>query len=209
MRTVAEIMSSPVQTATTSDVVGPIRDLMVESQIHGVLVMDPGGALAGIVTSADLVEEWAPQMGVETVMSDQVRTVSPHTSVVDAARLMLTERVHHLGVVDQSGVVGMLSSFDLLRELAGTVEEGASSHAPGRATAHAGDVVVIRGHAVDRKERRGVIIETRGPDGGPPFVVRWLDDPHAEPHDVLFFPGADADVEPAGSGGDGEEVVEA
>ncbi|HEY5155055.1 MAG TPA: CBS domain-containing protein [Acidimicrobiales bacterium] len=197
MRTVAEVMSSPARTATTSDVVGPIRDLMLEGNVHGVPVLDADGTLVGIVTSSDLVEEWAPQMGVTTVMSDRVQTVSPHTSVVDAAREMLAARIHHLVVVDSSGVAGMLSSFDLLRELAGEVETAASVEAPARASAVPGDLVVIRGHAVDQKERRGVIVDTRGPDGGPPFVVRWLDDPHAEPHDVLFFPGSDADVEPA------------
>jgi hypothetical protein len=26
-------------------------------------------------------------------------------------------------------------------------------------------------------------------------LVQWLDDPHDEPHEVLFFPGPDADIE--------------
>jgi CBS domain containing-hemolysin-like protein len=200
MRTVAEAMSRPARTVTTSDVVGPIRDLMLDGKLHGVPVVDAGGSLVGIVTSSDLVEEWAPEQGVVTVMTDRVQTVSPHTSVVDAARAMLAARIHHLVVVDPSGVVGVLSSFDLLHELAGEVETAATVEAPGRATAKPGDVVVIRGHSIDRQERRGVIVDTRGPDGTPPFVVRWLDDPHAEPHDVLFFPGSDADVETVAAG---------
>ena len=46
-----------------------------------------------------------------------------------------------------------------------------------------------------RVERRATIVEVRGEDGGPPYVVHWEDDPHDVPHDHLFFPGPDADVE--------------
>lgn len=195
MRAVREVMSEDVRTVSTSDVVGPLRDAMLDGGLHGVPVLDANGELVGIVTGSDLVEEWQPEQGVVTVMSTDVHTVSPHTSVVDAAREMLTQRIHHLVVTERDRVVGVVSSYDLLRELAGEVEAGAAAGRPSHAAAQPGDVVVIRGHAIDRKERRGVIVEVRGPDGGPPFVVRWLDDPHGEPHDVLFFPGSDADIE--------------
>jgi CBS domain-containing protein len=197
MKTVAEVMTADVKTARSDEVVGPIRDLMLDGGIHGVPVVDPAGDLVGIVTSSDLVEEWAPEQGVVTVMSDHVETVSPHTTLGEAAFRMIAERVHHLVVVQEEGrVAGIVSSFDLLRALAETVEEAQSKRLPPQAHASPGDVVVIRGHAIGQRERRGVIVEARGADGGPPFVVHWLDDRHAEPHDVLFYPGSDADVEP-------------
>ena len=59
-----------------------------------------------------------------------------------------------------------------------------------------GDKVVIRGHQVTGTLRTGVILEVRGDDGGPPFIVRWDDD--AAEHEHLYFPGPDADIEPAG-----------
>lgn len=198
MRTVSSVMSDAVRTVSTTDVVGPLRDLMLDGQVHGVPVLEPDGSLAGIVTSSDLVEEWQPDQGVATVMSSDVRTVSPSTSVVDAAREMLAHRIHHLVVTELDRVVGVVSSFDLLHALAGEVEAAAETPAAAPTRAQPGDAVVIRGHAIDRKERRGVIVEVRGEDGGPPFVVRWLDDPHGEPHDVLFFPGSDADIEHPG-----------
>lgn len=61
--------------------------------------------------------------------------------------------------------------------------------------ASVGDRLVIRGHTMGRPERRATILEVRGEDGGPPYVVRWDDDPEERPHDHLFFPGSDADVE--------------
>ncbi|MGZ4708792.1 MAG: CBS domain-containing protein [Acidimicrobiales bacterium] len=195
MKTMQEVMSQPVRTVKANEVVGPVRDLMLDNQVHGVPVVDEHDALVGIVTASDLVEEWQPMQAVETVMSDEVHTATPFTSVVDAARTMLERRIHHLVIVQNDEIVGMVSSFDLLRVLAGEAEAAASLAAPGRPTAKAGDVVVIRGHAIDQRERRGVIVDVRGADGGPPFVVRWLDDTNNEPHDVLFFPGADADIE--------------
>lgn len=50
-----------------------------------------------------------------------------------------------------------------------------------------GDEIVVRGHHVGEAERRGVIIDVRGDDGGPPFVVRWSDG-----NEDLFVPSSDA-----------------
>jgi Mg/Co/Ni transporter MgtE len=198
MKTMHDVMTQPVRTVKATEVVGPVRDLMLDDHVHGVPVVDEGGALVGIVTSSDLVEEWDPQQSVQTVMSADVHTASPFTSVVDASRTMLDRRIHHLVIVQGDEIVGMVSSFDILQVLAGEAEAAASLAAPGRPMAEKGDVVVIRGHAVDERERRGVIVDVRGADGGPPFVVQWLDDTSDQPHDVLFFPGSDADIEHAG-----------
>ncbi len=40
------------------------------------------------------------------------------------------------------------------------------------------------------RELKREIIETRGPDGSPPFLVRWAD----EGRTTLVFPGPDARV---------------
>ncbi|HEY6531551.1 MAG TPA: DUF1918 domain-containing protein [Acidimicrobiales bacterium] len=54
-----------------------------------------------------------------------------------------------------------------------------------------GDRLVIRGHQIGHRERHATIVEVRGPDGTPPYLVRWDDDAG----DHLYFPGSDADVE--------------
>lgn len=56
-----------------------------------------------------------------------------------------------------------------------------------------GDRLVVRGHSVGAGERHGTIVEVRGKDGGPPYVVRW--DGDSEEH--LFFPGSDAEIRSA------------
>lgn len=57
--------------------------------------------------------------------------------------------------------------------------------------ARVGDRIVIRGHRVGEPIRDGEILEVRGPDGGPPYIVRWED----SGHETLFFPGSDALIE--------------
>ena len=56
--------------------------------------------------------------------------------------------------------------------------------------AHVGDMIEVRGRHVDDLPRRGEILEVRGKEGGPPYVMRWDDDPH----ESLYFPGSDAVV---------------
>ncbi len=56
--------------------------------------------------------------------------------------------------------------------------------------AEVGDQIVVRSAHVDDPVRDGEVLEVRGPDGGPPYRVRWAD----TGHDALFFPGPDATV---------------
>jgi hypothetical protein len=58
-------------------------------------------------------------------------------------------------------------------------------------TARPGDRLVIRAHRLGEPERDAEIIEVLGPDGTPPFRVRWSD----TGEETLHFPGSDADVE--------------
>ncbi len=57
-------------------------------------------------------------------------------------------------------------------------------------SASVGDRFVVHGRTVGSPERHGVVIEIRGADGGPPYVVRWDDG-----HEGLFFPSCDSLVE--------------
>ena len=53
------------------------------------------------------------------------------------------------------------------------------------------DELVVRSNRLDEPPHRGRILEVRGPDGTPPYLVRW----EGSGHTALVFPGADADVE--------------
>ena len=62
---------------------------------------------------------------IRLVMTPAPATTAPETTVAEAWRLMRARRCHHLPVVDADGVlVGMLSSSDLPRALAGATGTG-------------------------------------------------------------------------------------
>lgn len=50
--------------------------------------------------------------------------------------------------------------------------------------AHVGDRIILAGENVDQPTRDGRILEVRGDDDGPPFLVEWSDG-----HTGLIFPG--------------------
>lgn len=57
--------------------------------------------------------------------------------------------------------------------------------------AKVGDRIVIRGHRMGEPDRDCEVLEVRGLDGQPPYVVRWGD----SGHESLFFPGPDVSVQ--------------
>jgi hypothetical protein len=57
--------------------------------------------------------------------------------------------------------------------------------------AKVGDHLVVEGRKVGAQRREGEVVEVRGADGAPPYVVRWSDG-----HEGLSFPGPDAHVVP-------------
>ncbi|MCA4131313.1 DUF1918 domain-containing protein [Arthrobacter sp. M4] len=52
------------------------------------------------------------------------------------------------------------------------------------------DRIIVRGRTVGAADRHGVIIEVKGEQGAPPYVVRFDDG-----HESTIFPGGDFVVE--------------
>jgi uncharacterized protein DUF1918 len=57
--------------------------------------------------------------------------------------------------------------------------------------AYVGDRLVVVGHRVGDHGREAEILEVRGADGAPPYLVRWT----ADDQQALVFPGSDASIE--------------
>lgn len=53
-----------------------------------------------------------------------------------------------------------------------------------------GEVLVLKANHVGEPDRTGEIVEVRGENGSPPFLVRFEDG-----HEGLVFPGPDAIVQ--------------
>ena len=57
--------------------------------------------------------------------------------------------------------------------------------------ASVGDHIIIRGCHSGDPTRDCEVLEVRGPDGGPPYVVCWGD----SGHEAILYPGTDAVVQ--------------
>lgn len=112
---VEQLMVPRVIVARVDETIGAIRRKMRQHRIHAIPVLDEQHRPAGIITSSDLVEEVDSGRQVAEIMTRNIYSVSKEDGAHVAARLMRNRRVHHLLVTEGPEVVGILSSFDLLR----------------------------------------------------------------------------------------------
>lgn len=93
--------------------------LLADKNIGALPVID-GGRLAGMFSERDYTRKVALEgktshtTRVREIITTEVATISPDDSVEDAMRLMTEKRVRHLPVMDDSGVVGMISIGDMV-----------------------------------------------------------------------------------------------
>jgi hypothetical protein len=55
--------------------------------------------------------------------------------------------------------------------------------------ASVGDEIIIHGRVLGTPSRRGQVLETHGPEGTPPYLVKFDDG-----HETLVFPGPDVEI---------------
>ncbi|MEF8781685.1 MAG: CBS domain-containing protein [Haloarculaceae archaeon] len=116
---VARLMSPDVVTVTPDTLVEEAAERLREHIIGSLVVVDEDNHLRGILTSTDfvhIVAESNPKVEttVERYMTSEVITAEAQDPIRDAADKMITYKIHHLPVVDDSeGVIGMLSTADL------------------------------------------------------------------------------------------------
>jgi len=90
-------------------------------RIGAVLVLDNTGTLAGIVSERDVVKALAqrgPALGsvnAADVMTANVTTVTPETTINEAMELMDRGYFRHLPVLDKGALVGIISVRDVVR----------------------------------------------------------------------------------------------
>jgi CBS domain-containing protein len=91
-----------------SDVFGDSH--VVESEYHK--HHDDAG---GDMLSEDLVPDDVVNLQVRDIMSTDVLSVSVDTPIEEVAKIMYTDRIHRLLVLEESRLVGILSTMDVLR----------------------------------------------------------------------------------------------
>jgi CBS domain-containing protein len=104
-------------TTTISDLAG----LLSAKRIGAVVVLDTAHQLLGIVSERDIIHGIAAHgaaaltMSAAQLMTREVRTAGPGTSVEDAMAMMTTGRFRHLPVIEDDRLVGIISIGDVVK----------------------------------------------------------------------------------------------
>ncbi len=147
MKTVADIMTREVITITPATSVRDLAELFVTKRIGSLPVVDDTGAVIGIVTESDLVEQgknvhlptvitlfdWViyletekslerelKKMGGRTagdIYQREVISIAPGASISAAADLMSNHHVNALPVLENGRLLGIVSRIDIIRTL--------------------------------------------------------------------------------------------
>jgi CBS domain-containing protein len=140
-----DIMTSPVITIKMNSSVGDAAKSLLQNHISAAPVIDDSGRLIGMISEGDLMrryetaterrQSWWLRMisgdhilameyvkahgqKVSEVMTEQVVTVAPDTSLRDVADQLDRRSIKRVPVVENGSLVGIVSRADLLRAFA-------------------------------------------------------------------------------------------
>jgi CBS domain-containing protein len=124
---VSEIMTNAAVVDQPGDTLAEAARKMWKQQTGSLLVLD-GEELVGIITERDILKAVAlstplDHTPISEVMTKDVVTVGPGTSLREAAKVMADRWIRHLPVLDGSKLVGIISQRDLSGVLAGALNE--------------------------------------------------------------------------------------
>jgi CBS domain-containing protein len=119
---------NPIMTNSGNTLVSA-RKLMLDKKIHRLLVLDRG-MLAGILTERDIAKglktfrkaiDKFPQADIQRLFVEQIMTkdpitIGPETTIGEAAKIMLTNKISGIPVI--SPEFGILTKTDLVRGIA-------------------------------------------------------------------------------------------
>ena len=131
---VREVMTTPTVTVTTQSSTGTALWLMREEQLSSIPVVDDRGALIGVISETELLQDRAlvdgrvpvsagrvsgttPLRRVGDALVHHVITVSPDDKIDAAIALMRSTMLEHLPVVEKDQVVGTVGRSDMIRLL--------------------------------------------------------------------------------------------
>jgi predicted transcriptional regulator len=149
---VDDVMTQEVLAVAPDTSLSALTEVFLRHGIAGAPVIDESGKPIGVVTSSDLIDASRRSMAagqptyfrmwrgdvrevavshesvlpidgvVADVMSHAMLTVDRRASVRDAAQLMARADVHRLIVTERGRVVGIVTTMDCLKVLAGAAE---------------------------------------------------------------------------------------
>ncbi len=119
-RQISAFMQSYVVGVELDDSVEQVSQILDQHQLSCVPVFTPDKQVFGVISASDLVHfstlhEDPKQQRAWEVCSHKVTTINAATSAKQAAELMVEQNIHHLIVMNEQHIVGIVSSLDLIQ----------------------------------------------------------------------------------------------
>jgi CBS domain-containing protein len=124
----ADIMQKDVITVSPELRLREFEELLTGEDISGAPVTDADGRILGIASKTDIVAalaeripnvlELEPELAVSDVMTQGFVSVRPDAALADVARTMVDGQLHRVLVTDGDRLLGIVTSFDVLRAVA-------------------------------------------------------------------------------------------
>ena len=123
---VRDLMHRGVFSCKPDDTLGTVASIMVDKEIHAVVVMDQGSKAIGVVSQTDMVlarqgrtQEQARAMLARDVMTPGCATCDADMPLSEAVSLLTARRMHRLVVTMNGQVAGVISLTDVVHRLIG------------------------------------------------------------------------------------------
>lgn len=112
---VSDLMVAQVMTARPHQTCGHVKKLLHQHPVSCLPVVGPDNEPVGIISATDLLADRPEGTPVSQFMTTPVFTVPQYADVSLAARVMRNHHIHHVVVTHEQAIVGIISSFDLLK----------------------------------------------------------------------------------------------
>ncbi|RJG14882.1 CBS domain-containing protein [Massilia cavernae] len=119
---ISTLMSPDVTTVRADDTIEAVGATLRSSGLTFVPVVDaPGDTVLGIISAEDIVRFEGAKRDPASVRAWEICSYKPvevtaDASACDVARLMVERQVHHVVVMDEDSLVGVVSSLDYVKE---------------------------------------------------------------------------------------------
>ena len=138
---VKDIMSTDLVTVKENTQIRDVIKVFANNEISGLPVLDYDGYIVGVVSSTDILKQESSHsfyyasivenfelelledaklfdQPVSTIMSEDLYTISPDDNIAKMAKIMYEKKIHRLLVTEYDKLVGVVTTYDLLKLIA-------------------------------------------------------------------------------------------
>jgi len=117
---ISSIMQEVVTSVGMDATVAEVETLLKSHHISSVPVFESDEVILGLITTSDLMKFQATGRNPGSAKAWEICSyrpfeANPDTPIIDVADLMLTHKIHHVVVVENGSIKGIVSSLDFVK----------------------------------------------------------------------------------------------